>query len=96
MSVSLRQFFERLPKDGWWPLDFGRIRHGKHWQCPVCVANGNSIHRLAWHKAAAEMGLSTELASRIASAADGMCRTPTEERIRRLLLKHCGLTEPTP
>lgn len=87
--MKLREFFERLPKDGWEFTQHG-IRDDQG-RCPVCAACG--VWFVAYIPAAKESGLPIRLAERIAYAADGQLRTPSDARIRRLLLKHCGLTE---
>lgn len=91
--MTLKQFFERLPKDGWSIECLTCIRrHG--FTCPVCAsANRRGV---AWWLSYTTIGISCNVAGRIARAADGGdFISPTERRIRRLLLAHCGLNEPT-
>jgi hypothetical protein len=94
-AMRLKEFFERLPMDGWELQDDKLIRRKQTAQCPVCAANGNPAWTSAFIAASNEMGLGLPLASAIAEAADAWeLSRPTIARIRRLLLKHCNLTEP--
>jgi hypothetical protein len=91
--MTLREFFKQLPRDGW-ELQGQLIRRGD-W--PWCMCPVSSLLNEATCMAgevAFELGMSLEFTCRIARAADEPS-TPTEHRIRRLLLAHCGLTEPS-
>lgn len=102
--MGLKEFFQRLPKDGWRIEDGGRIRRGGKLgsdacECPLTATSpcggGTDFYCLAGRR----LGLNGRTTFAIAYAADGpnggMYRwTPTRGRIRRLLLSHCNLSEP--
>lgn len=96
--MRLKEFFQRLPKDGWEFLVGDTIirnySRGKC-ECPI-TASCDTPRADHWVAVAAqELGLSRDLSSRIIDAADGKTLwRPTIRRIRRLLLSHCNLSEP--
>jgi hypothetical protein len=100
--MTLRKFMERLPRDGWSLVSKG---DGRHWirqcdrrpySCCPLTAAFNPLKATAWGaELAMEHGMSERTAGAIMNAADDWPHmSPTERRIRRLLLKHCNLTEP--
>lgn len=99
--MTLKEFFNRLPTDGWFLFSgilWRRINDNDAcdgWDCPITAALSPRSGRGSMKKVATAHQLDFSLTWAIAHAADNSCRTPTERRIRRLLLKHCGLTEPT-
>lgn len=95
--MTLKQFFAKLPKDGWTLSGYygDRIRRDDY--CPICAVLGDPTCRVSWPEAARDLGLPITIGRRIANAADNDSPhmiTPTEYRIRRLLVAHCNLTEP--
>lgn len=95
--MTLKQFFERLPKDGWWMTSDGLIRRGadrilpNRCECPITSIRGREA--LFFLREGNRLGMDYDLVCRIAEAADNETHTPTLRRIRRLLLNHCGLAE---
>jgi len=95
--MRLREFFERLPKDGWWLSDKDEIRRGAHGdmecQCPI-----SSIDDSPWYdfeSVAEEHGINERLTNWIIAAAEDLNIDDLSCRwLRRLLLAHCGLSEP--
>lgn len=92
--MTLDQFFEKLPRDGWrLDLDEGPayiVREGAELTCPICYIAG----RQGWsavHEAADAIGLNYIDRVEIIRAADG--RKNCDPALRARLLEHCGLTE---
>lgn len=103
--MNLRQFFEMLPKDGWYFFPRGRGLNrdagGARCQDPVSSLAGEPWS--AWENVARREKLPEVLSSAIAAAADGACRSYSScsshhpdnlKELRRRLLEHCGLQEP--
>lgn len=98
--MTLKQFFQRLPKDGWWLSDSGEIRRGNdgdlddiRCQCPV--SSLGDLPTCFYLDVAEAEGMSRRMAELIAVVADGEAVSPPEERLYKRLLAHCGLSEPT-
>jgi hypothetical protein len=101
--MTLKEFFQRLPKDGWWLGGEGEIRRGNdgemddsRCQCPI--SSLKDLPTVDYLRVRREFGIDVDLSAAILAAADNDADpwTPTSGRIRRALLKHCGLTEPQP
>lgn len=98
--MTLDQFFERLPKDGWGICGGGiLLRRKRDFACPV-VAVCRKVHPEYTTDdeehlgAGARLGLRESVCLNIACAADNeLDDKPSLKRLRRRLLAHCGLTE---
>lgn len=97
--MTLDEFFERLPRDGWglWGCGIRRLSpDGLEEQCPVTAACCSGVFSVGDYLLAAEpAGLPAGLAEEIAAAADRQLSAcpPEQKRIRLRLLEHCGLRE---
>ena len=93
--MNLKQFFAKLPKDGWYLDKDGLISrelpNGLR-ACPISSLGNPPRSCGQFLTAAAEIGLSRHLAVSIACAADGnRRRNPNIAELRQRLLTHCGL-----
>jgi hypothetical protein len=96
MNLNETEFFELLPKDGWWISDEDEIFRGPRSdmerQCPISSIDDAPEWNFAW--VAEEYGISNQLQNRIIAAAhDLKPDDPACKRLRRRLLDHCGLVE---
>ncbi len=95
--MTIDDFFEKLPKDGWQLQSNCWIRRHESpikCECPVSSLAGLSDHQ--WRTAAALLGLTRTDASDLVDAADRFesSRYPLYGKpLRARLLAHCGLTE---
>lgn len=69
-----------------------RSKTTRECQCPISSLSG--VPATSYRRVAETHGIDDLLTERIAKAADNECLTSTEERIRRALLKRCGLSDP--
>ncbi len=98
--MTLREFFARLPKDGWWISCEGEIRRGNDGiqddgvcQCPVSSIGG--LPTIYYLDVADAEGISRRMADMIAAAADDEPTIiPSMRRLRERLLSHCNLSSP--
>lgn len=93
-SLTLDQFFERLPRTGWTLKQNRFIRNTKGDACPInCVAGVEGSGSFAYE--GMMLGLSREDVGAIVGAADVRDIYLDEELkpLRARLLAHCGLTE---
>jgi hypothetical protein len=100
--MTLKEFFAKLPQDGWRVTVMGHLRRPADFDwhalkimscCPVTSVCNTPYTTSNYDFAAVSLGLPMAIANRIARAADNEGGSPTELRLRRLLLAHCGLTE---
>ena len=97
--MTLDEFFERLPKDGWWMSNEGAIRRGNNGQwdesvceCPVSSILGKPTNQ--YMSVATSAGISRPMAANIATAADGdFWADEKMDELRARLVAHCGLKE---
>jgi hypothetical protein len=107
--MTLAEFLNKIPKDGWKICRGGMLRRGSgsifDRQCPITAVygknkfgNGVPVKAFRFGAAAKEMGLDIDLAVSIVNAADH-CHEGLSERsklLRRMLLERTGLKEKKP
>lgn len=99
--MTLREFFQWLPTEGWWLQ--GRMIRRTCCHCPIeevwCESRKEGIEHLGpadlddgvW-ECAEMIGLYRSTAERIIQAADAV--PGHDVKLRAKLMKHCGLSEP--
>jgi hypothetical protein len=86
--MTLDEFFEKLPRDGWAITPIGTIRRGL--ECPIIAVADDDYTCDQWPSAADSIGLEFDDSHEIACASDG---DECDPALRARLLAHCGLTE---
>lgn len=96
--MTIEEFFEKLPRDGWKLDGHYIVRHrriGGYNVCPIASLARLRMTSGKWQEAAIEIGLSRGVAKDIITAADygNAHLSKKHQKLRARLLEHCGLVE---